>query len=95
MKANYPIDKFQKLQTPFYYYDLELLRDTLSEINKQIEDVPFVVHYAFKANVNPKLLVEIKKAGLGADCVSGGEIQAAINAGFAPSKIAFAGVGKA
>lgn len=95
MKANYPVDKFQKIQTPFYYYDLELLRDTLAEINKQIEDVPFVVHYALKANVNPKLLVEIKKAGLGADCVSGGEIQAAINAGFEPSKIAFAGVGKA
>lgn len=95
MKANYPVNKFQKIQTPFYYYDLDLLRDTLSEINKQIEGVPFLVHYALKANVNPKLLAEIKKAGLGADCVSGGEVQAAIDAGIEPSKIAFAGVGKA
>ena len=95
MKANYPVNKFKKIQTPFYYYDLDLLRDTLSEINKQIEGVPFLVHYALKANVNPKLLAEIKKAGLGADCVSGGEVQAAIDAGIEPSKIAFAGVGKA
>ncbi len=95
MKAKYPVNKFQKIQTPFYYYDLDLLRDTLSEINKQIEGVPFLVHYALKANVNPKLLAEIKKAGLGADCVSGGEVQAAIDAGIEPSKIAFAGVGKA
>ena len=95
MKANYPVNKFQKIQTPFYYYDLDLLRDNLSEINKQIEGVPFLVHYALKANVNPKLLAEIKKAGLGADCVSGGEVQAAIDAGIEPSKIAFAGVGKA
>lgn len=95
MKANYPVNKFQKIQTPFYYYDLDLLRETLSEINKQIEGVPFLVHYALKANVNPKLLAEIKKAGLGADCVSGGEVQAAIDAGIEPSKIAFAGVGKA
>ena len=95
MKANYPVNKFQKIQTPFYYYDLDLLRETLSEINKQIEGLPFLVHYALKANVNPKLLAEIKKAGLGADCVSGGEVQAAIDAGIEPSKIAFAGVGKA
>ncbi|NLO71792.1 MAG: diaminopimelate decarboxylase [Porphyromonadaceae bacterium] len=95
MKANYPINKFKDIDTPFYYYDLEVLRETLSEINNQIQDMPFLVHYALKANVNPKLLKVIKDAGLGADCVSGGEIQAAIDAGIEPEKIAFAGVGKA
>lgn len=95
IKANYPIDKFQQIETPFYYYDMKVLRKTLSEINRQTQGVPFVVHYALKANVNPIILSEIKKAGLGADCVSGGEVQAAIDAGISPSMIAFAGVGKA
>lgn len=95
IKANYPIDKFQQIETPFYYYDVDVLRKTLSEINRQIQDAPFVVHYALKANVNPIILSEIKKAGLGADCVSGGEVQAAIEAGIPASMVAFAGVGKA
>ena len=94
IKANYPTDKFKDIQTPFYYYDLETLRSTLSEIKTQIENTSFEVHYAMKANVNTSVLNEIKIAGLGADCVSGGEVQAALDAGIAPSKIVFAGVGK-
>lgn len=95
IKANYPTDKFKQIETPFYYYDLEVLRNTLSEINKQTEGFPFDVHYALKANVNPQVLKTIQQAGLGADCVSGGEVQAALDAGITPSKIVFAGVGKA
>jgi len=94
IKANYPTDKFKDIQTPFYYYDLVTLRSTLSEIKTQIENTSFEVHYAMKANVNTSVLHEIKIAGLGADCVSGGEVQAALDAGIAPSKIVFAGVGK-
>jgi diaminopimelate decarboxylase len=52
------------------------------------------VHYAVKANANPKVLGIIRESGLGADCVSGGEIQASIKAGFPASKIVYAGVGK-
>lgn len=95
LKANYPTDKFIDIQTPFYYYDLELLRETLNEINGQTANSNFRVHYAMKANVNPKVLETIKNAGLGADCVSGGEVQAAIDAGIPTTKIVFAGVGKA
>jgi diaminopimelate decarboxylase len=54
----------------------------------------FHVHYALKANANPKLLHFIKQAGLGVDCVSGGEIQVSIDNGFEASKIVYAGVGK-
>ncbi len=95
VKANYPTDKFKDIPTPFYYYDLEVLRETLSEINAQTANSNFHVHYAMKANVNPKVLETIKNAGLGADCVSGGEVQAAIDAGIPKGKIVFAGVGKA
>lgn len=95
MKANYPINNFKDIQTPFYYYDLEVLRATLNEINSQTANSNFHVHYAMKANVNTQVLNEIMKAGLGADCVSGGEVQAAIDAGIPTHKIVFAGVGKA
>lgn len=96
MKGTFPIDKFRELHTPFYYYDTKLLRDTLACIKGKIAKYErFDVHYAMKANVNPKVLKIICESGLGADCVSGGEIRAAIKAGIPASKVVFAGVGKA
>ncbi|EPT34176.1 diaminopimelate decarboxylase [Bacteroidetes bacterium oral taxon 272 str. F0290] len=95
MKTSFPVDSFQRIKTPFYYYDVSLLRRTLDAINREAKRYPnFCVHYALKANVNPKLLGIIRTEGLGADCVSGGEIRAALQAGFEPDKIVFAGVGK-
>lgn len=95
MKGKFPIDKFQNIETPFYYYDTELLRQTLDTINKEAgKHEGFVVHYAIKANANPKVLRIISQAGLGADCVSGGEIQRCLETGFLPKKIVYAGVGK-
>ena len=95
MKGTFPVEKLEQIQTPFYYYDTELLRQTLRAINEEAgKHEHFVVHYAVKANVNPTLLRYIREAGLGADCVSGGEIEASLKAGFPASKIVFAGVGK-
>ena len=95
MKGKFPIEKLGRIQTPFYYYDTELLRATLRTINTEIQKhEEFVVHYAIKANANPQLLRIIREAGLGADCVSGGEIEAALKAGFPAEKIVYAGVGK-
>ena len=94
-KGQFPTAKFQDIQTPFYYYDTELLRETLRAINNEAhKHEGFCVHYAVKANANPKILRIIREAGLGADCVSGGEIGASIKAGFPSSKIVYAGVGK-
>lgn len=92
--TNFPLEEFIALRTPFYYYDIELLRKTLDEINIHSNYDNYHVHYAIKANVNAVILEEIRKAGLGVDCVSGGEIEAALNAGFDAQKIVFAGVGK-
>ena len=95
MKGIFPTEKFSQLETPFYYYDTELLRQTLRAINQETSHHEgYIVHYAVKANANPKVLNVICQSGLGVDCVSGGEIQAAINAGFPASKIVYAGVGK-
>ncbi|MEA4918613.1 diaminopimelate decarboxylase [Proteiniphilum sp.] len=94
IKGIFPVEKFEQLDTPFYYYDIELLRSTLETIKKETENKPFHVHYAVKANANARILKEIASYGLGADCVSGNEILAALEAGFTPDRIVFAGVGK-
>ncbi len=94
-KGQFPTAKFQDMQTPFYYYDTELLRETLRAINSEAQKHDgFCVHYAVKANANPRILRIIREAGLGADCVSGGEIEASVKAGFPSTKIVYAGVGK-
>lgn len=96
MKGAFPIEKFRALRTPFYYYDTCLLRDTLACITKEVSRYPnYAVHYAVKANANPKVLKIIRESGLGADCVSGGEIRAAVKAGVPANQLVFAGVGKA
>lgn len=96
MKGTFPIERFRKTETPFYYYDASILRQTIAAVNKEVARYKnFHVHYAVKANANPKLLSIIREGGLGADCVSGGEIRAAIAAGIPTNQIVFAGVGKA
>ena len=91
----FPVDKFQDTRTPFYYYDTQLLRETLKTINEESgKHANYHVHYAVKANANQKILHIISQYGLGADCVSGGEIKAALEAGFPADSIVYAGVGK-
>lgn len=86
---------FRHIDTPFYYYDTALLKATLDAICAAIASQPnYYVHYAMKANANPKLMQLIREAGFGVDCVSGGEIRTAIAEGFAADSIMFAGVGK-
>ncbi len=95
MKGSFPIDKLRRIETPFYYYDANLLRKTLDTIKQETTKYSnYRVHYAVKANANPKVLSIIRESGLGADCVSGGEIKAVIRAGFPTDKIVYAGVGK-
>ena len=94
MFSSAQIEAFKKLQTPFYFYDLGLLQQTLDQIKEHGLSKGFHVHYAIKANFNFPILKLIKEAGLGIDCVSGKEIERAIEARFEPDQLAFAGVGK-
>ena len=92
----FPVEKFNSIQTPFYYYDKAILQQTLDTINAEAGKYEgYKVHYAVKANVDPALLGIVNASGLGCDCVSGGEVERCLMSGFAPSKIVFAGVGKA
>jgi len=88
------ISRFQNIETPFYYYDLALLNKTLQACKTAADRYGFHVHYAMKANFNPKVLTAIQSYGFGADCVSGNEVKAAIDNGFGQGKVVFAGVGK-
>ncbi len=88
------IRRFGQLSTPFYYYDVELLSKTLLEYTTLINKYGYNAHYAVKANAEPRILQIIQEAGLGADCVSGNEVKLAVESGFNPSKIVYAGVGK-
>jgi diaminopimelate decarboxylase len=93
MFSSQQINKFQSLETPFYFYDLNLLQQTIDAI-KKTAPAEYHIHYALKANAHPSLLAPILKAGFGADCVSGNEIKRAVECGFSGNKIVFAGVGK-
>jgi diaminopimelate decarboxylase len=94
-QGKFPIEAFKQLRTPFYFYDTQLLRNTVQTAVAEATRYGYHLHYAVKANANPRILSIINEYGIGADCVSGGEIQAALNAGFPADKIVFAGVGKA
>ena len=95
LKGTFPVEKFEQLPTPFYYYDMQLLQRTLDVVKTESGKYGYHLHFVIKANANPRLLSLIAKNGLGADCVSGGEVRAALDAGFPANKIVFAGVGKA
>lgn len=93
-KGNFPVEKLKGIDTPFYYYDMDLLKKTLKIVKEETKKYGFQQHYAVKANANRRILEIIASDGFGVDCVSGNEIKAAVNAGFPASKIVFAGVGK-
>lgn len=95
MELNKYINRFKELETPFYFYDIPLYKETLELAKKEITGIPhFSIHLAMKANNNKSILKYAKEAGIGIDTVSGGEILRAIQLGFSGDKIVFAGVGK-
>lgn len=94
IKGQFPLDKFENTKTPFYYYDMELLDKTINTVKTEANKYGYHIHYALKANFNPTILKRLQEAGFGADCVSGGEVKASLDAGFKPESIVYAGVGK-
>jgi len=90
----FPLNKFKTIQTPFYYYDVEVLKQTLQNLMQESEKYGYMVHYALKANANNHILDIINSFNLGADCVSGNEVKKAVEHNFRSEHIVFAGVGK-
>ena len=94
MLSRHFAEKLKNFETPFYFYDMDLLRQTLDSVVWAAAKYNFKIHYAIKANYDPRILEVIREYGLGIDCASGNEVRCAIEAGFDPKSIVFAGVGK-
>lgn len=88
------IPNLENHPTPYYMYDMGLLEKTLKQAAEASGRYGYHMHYAMKANHQKEILTAVKQHGLGVDCVSGYEVQAALDLGFDPSEIVFAGVGK-
>lgn len=88
------INQFSNIATPFYYYDMETLQNTLEVVKRESSKYGYHVHYAVKANANPNIMTKIQSYGFGADCVSGNEIKRSLETGYPSNKIVYAGVGK-
>ena len=86
--------QLREIETPFYLYDINLLRQTLESVMYESNKYNYKVHYAIKANNDDYLLSIIKEYGIGIDCASGNEVRKAIEMGFEPKSIVYAGVGK-
>ena len=94
MLSRHIASKLRGFETPFYLYDTALLRQTLESVVYESKKYGYKVHYAIKANYDDHLLAIIREYGLGIDCASGNELRKAIEAGFDPKGIVYAGVGK-
>ena len=86
--------QLKEIETPFYLYDINLLRQTLESVVYESNKYNYKVHYAIKANNDDYLLSIIKEYGIGIDCASGNEVRKAIESGFDPKTVVYAGVGK-
>lgn len=86
----------QKLQTPVYVYDSNIIIHQCQNLKKLIKSLKknIVVRYAIKANSNQSILKLIHDQGNGVEVVSGGELLKAIKAGISPQQIIFSGIGK-
>lgn len=84
----------EAIETPFYLYDMGLLRQTLESVTSLADHYGYKLHYAVKANFDPRILKMIGSFGIGADCCSANEIRCALEAGFDASRIVYTGVGK-
>ena len=81
--------------TPYYLYDTALFSRTIEAAKAEAATLPGAqIHFAVKSNSNPTLVTIAAKAGLGADCVSGYEIERCLSCGIPAEKIMYAGVGK-
>lgn len=81
--------------TPFYLYSEQKLRDNFKSFADAVKPLKkATVCFAVKSNFNPTILKILAGMGAGADIVSGGELELALQAGVPADKIVFSGVGK-
>jgi diaminopimelate decarboxylase len=88
------LHSFNRMETPFFYYDMDILRATVEKFVSTLDKYGVTAHYAVKANSNDRILKTISGAGIKAECATGNEITLALANGFAADGIFFDGVAK-
>lgn len=84
-----PLELCKKYGTPLYVYDASVIERQYKRIANAFKVPKLEIHYACKANSNISVLRFLKELGSGLDCVSIGEVETGIRAGFAPEDITF------
>jgi diaminopimelate decarboxylase len=88
------VEAARRFGTPLYVYSRAAIEERWASYERAFAPVPHRICYAVKANGNGAILRIFAGLGAGADIVSGGEMLAALRAGFPPERVVFAGVGK-
>lgn len=78
--------------TPLYVYNGDIISRQFHEVRKAFP--AFEIFYSLKANSNLSICALLHSLGARAEVASGGEIYLALQAGFEPYNIVFAGPGK-
>ena len=93
---NVPLSRIAaEVGTPVYVYSRATLERHARVFREAVKPAGRTdVAFAVKANPNLAVLRVLSNAGMGADVVSGGELERALAAGMAPHRIVFSGVGK-
>jgi diaminopimelate decarboxylase len=84
----------ERVGTPVHVYSASAIRQRISELQTALRGLDTLICYAVKANANQGVLELMAAAGLGADIVSGGELQRSLRAGIPANRIVFSGVAK-
>ena len=80
--------------SPLYVYDAGVIEAAYRRVESAFAGADILLAYSVKANSNLEILKRLKALGAGADIVSHGELHRCLAAGFSPSDVVFAGVGK-
>ena len=83
-----------RVGTPLHAYSASAIRQRIRDLQTAMQGLDTLVCYAVKANANLAILQMMADAALGADIVSGGELQRSLRAGIPAERIVFSGVGK-
>ena len=84
----------EEFGTPLYVYSRNHIVGQFTALDRAFRAVDHTICYAVKANSNLAILRALAKAGAGFDIVSAGELYRVLQAGGAPGRCVFSGVGK-
>ncbi len=79
--------------SPFYLYSKRIVTHAYTKLRKELPS-NFEIFYAQKSNSNKNILRHLNMLGVGCDTASLGEMEAALNSGFASDRIMFTGPAK-